>query len=574
MLRRIILPVFALLLAGMFGLVWSAQVLGFLGAHTLPAALTMSVLLSLLAVLAYFRLGSDWFAELASSAAARPWSSLDSALLIGAIGLLVTVFLFRMIAWPYSELAASSPADFFSYHAVRVIDLAHSGTLWNLSIPYGQYSNGYESILSFFYLLTGSVQWAGLVQAWTVLLLVWTLALLLLRYGGIPLPLGLACAVALLFLPFFYGQVLLIGKNDLLLSTMVLVALLHAPIGTVGRGLHPLGMAYATMIAIATKATGVTILTPVWLLVLWHWWRAYRAGKATHFLHPLVFALALLLMFPGGLWVIRNYVMMGQVVSPEIASFSVTSIAANLGNPLLYTSGAESSWLLLGFAGMLLIFVLLVVTQRLGWELALVWVALVIAFLFTPLGAFHTPQSTAPHIEWRYALHLPLLGAVIVLALLAPLLLRLYDQVQANRSLRYAASGLVLVAAFGVVLVLNPPELLSLDHERARILVNPFAVQDEASYENIIDYAQREIEEGTVYVARIPWYYLLIAHPHLTIQEDNSYPLGLPALGDRPVPDYAVLHRRALRLGVVPPQAYEWELIYEDRSGQVFQRSP
>ena len=52
--------------------------------------------------------------------------------------------------------------------------------------------------------------------------------------------------------------------------------------------------------------------------------------------------LALLLMFPCGLWVVRNYVVMGSLTSPEISNLFVGSIAYNLPNPQLYTSGMES----------------------------------------------------------------------------------------------------------------------------------------------------------------------------------------------------------------------------------------
>jgi len=412
-----------------------------------------------------------------------------------------------------------------------------------------------------------------LVQAWTVLLLVSTIALLLLRYARIPLVIVIALSTSLLFVPLFYGQILLIGKNDLLLAVMVLLAILHAPIGTEKRSLHPLGMAYATMIAIATKATGVTILAPLWLLVLWQWWRAYRVGNAVKFLHPTMFILTLLLMFPGGLWVIRNYLMMGMVVSPEIASFSVTSIGANLSNPLLLNSGGESMWLLLGFGAMLAIFLLLIITRRLGWELALYWVAMLAAFMFTPLGAFHTPESTTLHIEWRYALHLPLLGVVIVLVFVAPLIMRLYQWIQQNRALRYSVSGLLIIGAVGVLVLLNPAELFSLDAERARILRDPYALQ-EGEYKTIIDYAQREISEGAVYTASVPRNYLLIADPDLTIVEDIHYPLGLPPLEPQPEPDYAILHRSVVGRGMVPPEAYEWELIHEDFTGRIFRRTP
>lgn len=574
MLRRIVLGVYALLLGAMFGVVWSAQVLGFLGLYTLPAALLLTIIVSAFAIAAYRRVGHEWFAEMATIAAPHPWNVLNASLLLAALGLLLVVFLFRMVAWPYSELGFSVPPDFFDYHAVRVIDLGYSGTMWNLSIPYGQYSNGYESILSFFYLFSSSVQSAGLVQAWIVVLLVLTVALLLLRYARFPLELGLASAVGMLFLPMLYGQVLLVGKNDVMLSTMVLIFILHAPVGAGKRGPHILGMAYATMIAIATKATGVTLLAPLWVLLLWRWWNAYRAGKAVPFLHPLVFVLSLLLMFPGGLWVIRNYLMMGRLVSPEIESFSVTTIAANLGNPLLYTSGDESMWLLLGAAAALVVFLLVLFTRRIGWELALVWAAMVAAFAITPLGAFHTPLSTTLHVEWRYALHLPMLGAVFLLAVIAPLLLRLYEATLQRRTLRYLASGFVLLGAVWGLILLEPANLFSLSAQRARILTEQHPPRPDAPYDSIIEYAQSEITEGTVYVANIPWYYLLITSPGLTLQQTVSFPLGLPPLEEPSAPDYAVLHRRAVNHGVVPPQGYEWELIYEDDTGQVYRRLP
>lgn len=579
MLRHVLVGFYGLLLSVFFGLVWSAQVLGFLGVYTLPAVLLTTLLVSAIAAYGYLRL--DPFALLIfggegssedSAEIPQKSTSLDAALLVATLLIFATVFLFRMIAWPYSELGQSISPDFFSYHAVRVVDLANSGTLWNLSIPYGQYPNGYESILSFFYLLTGSVEWAGLVQAMTVLLLVLTFALLLSRYASFPLSLSLAMGVTLLFVPYFYGIVLLIGKNDLLLTTMVLVAVLHAPIGIEDRRWHPLGLAYATMIAIATKATGVYLLGFLWLLVLWHWWQAYQAGHAARFLHPAVFVLSLVLMFPGGLWVIRNVLMMGQLVSPEIASFSVTSIAANLTNPLLYSSGSESTLLIVGFVAAAGMLILLIVTRRFAWDVALFWLVLILAFAITPLGAFHTPQSTTLHVEWRYALHVPMLGLVLLLVLLAPLILRVYRLIQQQRVLRYTAAASVLLGVGGMVILLNPTLLFSLDGERSRILVDTFHPKPDAPYDSVVDYAQQEIDRGAIFVAHIPWYYLMVNKPEISIQSEVSYPLGLPPLQEPPAPDYAVLHRWALRRDAAPPAAYEWELIYEDRTGEVYRR--
>ncbi|MCA9912132.1 MAG: hypothetical protein KC496_02230, partial [Anaerolineae bacterium] len=205
---------------------------------------------------------------------------------------------------------------------------------------------------------------------------------------------------------------------------------------------------------------------------------------------------------------------------------------------------------------------------------ALFWLMLILAFAITPLGAFHTPQSTTLHVEWRYALHIPMLGLVLLVVLLAPLILRIYQAVQRQTFWRYAASSLVIAGAVGAILILNPVTLFSLDVERSHILVEPFQPKPDAAYDSVVDYVQQEIDRGVIFVAHIPWYYLMVNKPDITVLAEVSYPLGLPSLELPPAPDYAVLHRWAIRRNVTPPAAYQWELIYEDRTGQVYRRVP
>jgi hypothetical protein len=555
MLRRIVLNTYAGLFSCLFAIVFVAQSLGFLGYYRPLLAIPTTLIVAVLAYWGYQKFQLELAPEELSSKA------LQNSLFLSSLILVFFVFLLRMLLWPHSELGKIIPVDFLAYHGIKALELARSGSMWNLAIPYGDYPNGYESLIAFGLLLTNDIRILGLVHA-LIFLLIWlTLALLLSRYAAMPLALALFLSVLLFFIPGFYSLILTVGKNDGCLSLTILIAILHAPIPN--RHVHPIGLAYATMLSLATKATGLYILFYLWGLVLFFWWQTRREGKAKGYLNPAIFGLCLALMFTGGLWVIRNYWLMGEILTVEVRSFFVTSLGANLLHPSLYNSGRESFLLLLALIAVLGIAAICL--KRFGWTMTFLLLVIAGTFILTPLTAFLTVQKLVMIVQWRFVLHGLLLLALLSMALLWPYL--------ASKVLAWSRilAGLSLIITIGLVLILNPFELLSYDASRTEQFIDP-----NGTAPSVYDEVAR-LESGILYMQNGDWFALSYANPNITVTQGTRYPLGRGDIYPAPVPDYAFFipgERRPEPSFDNLGTSYNWELIYEDATGQLYRRLP
>ncbi|MCU0513720.1 MAG: hypothetical protein MUE40_14265, partial [Anaerolineae bacterium] len=218
--QTLLIRLYGVLFCLVFALIFTGQVLSFAGHYRLLPVLAGSVLVWLAALWLYFRRAPGWpeqaFLPPATPAAPR----LDALCMVLAVLALSSAFLLRLALFPGSVAGNVIAGDALSYHFVRAVELVRSGTMWDLAIAYGEYPAGYESLVSLGVLLTGTVYPAGLVHALIVLLLALTLALLLRRYTRLPAALALLLATLVLFIPDFFSQSLVVGKNDLLLSVL------------------------------------------------------------------------------------------------------------------------------------------------------------------------------------------------------------------------------------------------------------------------------------------------------------------------------------------------------------------
>lgn len=563
MIARYAHCLYSLLLCALCAVPFVAQILAFLGIYTPLSAISLTIVAFLAGLWLYWRTGQTWQGTLRHTE--RP-STLTRASLAVVIALLLGVFVVRLAAWPTSDLGAALQDDAVAYHLPKAIELYRTGSFWDLTITYGQYPIGYESYAAFSLALRGDLHLLGGFHALLAVLFYLTLYLLLRRYTSLPDAVLLLAALAILFVPFVYSQVLLVGKNDLLLSVALLAAVLHAPLSPrrADVAMHPLALAYATLLAMSVKASGVYVLAFLWLLVLWQMWRTYRTKGAD--LHAVAaLPLSALIIAPAGLWLVRNWLLMGSVFSPEIASFFGGSIAANLGNPLLYSAGDETLAFLLVNAGVVGALVLLMVLPGWSWRVAALLLVCWLTFFVTPLSAFHTPQSTTPHIEWRYTLHTVIFLLLLALVLLQTPLHHLYRWVVARRTLyRLGIAGLLLVCTlllwrFDLPARLNkPPQLYAPD-------------ANEPLYRFV-----RENTQGTVFYAGFQPFYLYAADYSQRFTPGAVHPLGAADAVAHPTwdeIDYAVLTEQRYQATVARWQQ-GWQPIYADAQGRVFRRQP
>jgi hypothetical protein len=423
---------YTVLLCAVFAIVFTAQVLGFLGVYVPILVLPLTLMVFGVAWFFYVWLLKYWQPHPLIDNPHEIWYSRISLLprerllwVFLAI-FLVIVFAYRMVIFPQSSLGNRIPNDLFDYHALKAIELFRSGSMWDLSILYGDYPNGYESLIAFFLMLTGRMESVGVLQL-VIVGIFWLTLYWLMRFYTVLPPLWVALASsACLFLPFVYSQVLAVGKNDLLLVTMILGAVLHAYLSTKSESrFHALGLAYCTMVAMASKANGAFVLVYLWgivgVLFIWQFWQKRELRK----FYMGIGVLFTGLLLPSVFWVMRNLIIMKRPFSPEVASFGSTSLLANISNPLVYQSGNESTLL---FGALLIsiviggVYVWRTRAYLVGGLLLVMW----FGFIATPLSAFHTPVSTTLKIEWRYATHLWLMLVILAIGICQPLLARLY----------------------------------------------------------------------------------------------------------------------------------------------------
>lgn len=605
-LHRFILRFYGTLFCLMFAFIFTAQVLSFLGLYRALLVFPLSLVVWAGAGWVYFRRDNGWLAAVSNP---TPVSSvvnlhpfavkgssrvalLNSTLFATALFLLISVFLLRMVLFPYSSAGNIVPLDALYYHFVKAIELVRTGTMWDLAIPFGEYPAGYESLISAGILLTGSVYPAGIVHAAGLLLLVLTLYLLLCRLTALPAEGSLFLSVVLFFYPDLYSHALVIGKNDLFLSTLILAAVLHSPIfspplrlekgpaaevsNTTQTPFHPFGLAFATLMAMSVKPGGFLILAFLWLVVLIQSGQAYRQGSARKYLPLAWFVAAVVIMIPCGFWVIRNVAIMGRFVSPEVSSFFQGSIAASLTDPKLYHSGTDSAALTLLTAWLFILSGVIFLTRRFSLWLPLLLIVMWLAFFTTPLSAFHTIQRNILHIEWRYTTHTFLLMAVLCLSLAEPLLVKAYPLAMRIPTL---SAGALITVCIGLLMVINPADLITFNPANAQRLhdLYPEPVGTDG-YRSVYDYVQREVHHSVIiYNGAVPYY--LYAPPYTNrILDVFPQPIGLPDLLPRPVPDYFVYLRPAWEdKNTFPEEAllmppYHWEQIYNDDRGIVYHR--
>lgn len=574
MVNRSIIFVFGISFSILTGIVFSAQILAFVEVFQPLTALISSVIAACLFAVLFFRRDSGWRSIFVRGDDSGVMPTLRFTALIAVIVMFGAVFLLRLALYPTADTGLVVPLDALGYHYVKAIELARSGSFWDLTVPYGQFAIGYESLAAFSLSLTGGWRLFGVFNALIVLLLLLTVYLLLRRYSPLPDFIALAAAVAVFFIPPLYSFVLLVGKNDALLTLSVLLGLLFAPVGLsqdADEKSHPMALAMATMLGVATKPTAAYVLGVVWLFVLWDYWRQWRRSDVRLRRVIVDWLLIIVILIPAALWILRNWIVMGALFSPEISTFFIGSIAYNLTNPDLYLSGTES--LLLGmyyFVTALMCVSLLSKSRR----LALLVAVTAVAFAITPLSAFHTPERVVLHVEWRYVMHGLLLLLVLLIALTSRTLKGYGQALRMMPQLQHIAALCLAFAVGSFLLMFNVPSRLSIPESEQALFRDPYYVAD-AEYDNVYDFVRREIADRVVFYEFAERFFFYTPDDENIYTNGAVHPLGAANTVTHPTPEVVVFGNPGLldasEWAFVTDDP-DWQRVYEDARSLVFVR--
>jgi hypothetical protein len=587
-----IITCFGILLCLLTGVILAGQITGFLNIYYPLPVILLSLLITVIALFFYFRwdaLGFIPALRQKNSDQQKP-RALNWAAYAAGLAIFFLLVLFPLIRWPFSTVSDVLHWDTGAYHFPKAIELYKSETFWDLSIPYGEYPNGFESLLSFGLLVRGDELLFGTVHALVAVLMLLSIWMLARRYTCLPGGL-IFLFTSLIFISgliqvannpwwIFTDHVFMIGKNDMLVSAAVLGAVLHAPIG--GRDTrsqwHLPGLVFSTAIVLAVKPVGVYALLPLWLLVAYRWVRPLfqrPAGKL-----PWKEALfSGLIILPSLLWVLRNYLVLGVIFPPSHWEMAEWSIANNLSNPFFYNYLPKLFLFVLG----VIVFMLVLAAWRKSPDMGQVFALLVLfaAFVLTPQTAFFGSTDKPTHIAWRFGMSLLGYLFVLFLVVLDPMLNRALSWLSNRRRLALLAALFVLL--YGAALVWQYRGMLRILPNNDIVLRDQFRESVGVDgYFSAYDYVRKNIRDADVQIEGGLMYYVYgedLSNRPTKLQ----YPIGMDwAVPQRNPQYYVILCTDFWNYRPEECPAYlehdsftaHWRLRYIDDYGRVFERLP
>jgi hypothetical protein len=564
MKRNPVMLLFALVLSLFYGIIAASQILGIARLYKPFLVILLALIMGGMVFYLFFRLGKPFNDSLIKPSKFPGNLWLTSAFLISGLALYVLLVFFPLAHWPYSPISSILPWDAGLYHFPKAVEMISTGSAWDLSISYGEYPFGYESLIAFALSLNHPGFLIGTIHALISLFLLLAMLLLVKRYTRYPLA-PVILFVSLLFLGYqmardfdsniwwiFWPQVTLIGKNDLFLGASLLVVILFIPISREGP-FFPFGLALASAVAISIKPNAGLIILVAWLLMLFFIWRSSQFSR-----YMWQLAGCVVTIFPGILWIFRNLIGQGRLISQASLTISKWSIASNLTNPFFYKYIPQHLYYIFGIIAVAAVFSIFRPALRFYCLLVLV---LLITFALTPASAFFGSNQVRAEIAWRFAIALLAYIFVLLLVLFEPSIIPVYAWISGKVFLAIPLSIGVLV--FGAWGVWSQRDLMSTYPQNAIVLhdqfLKPVGVD---GYYSAYDYVQKNVHNSVVIVENgLPFY---LYDSGFT----NSVTRSRPA-------DYIVYIKRS---GGFPKSLDQpswlkvWQLVYMDSEGRVYKR--
>src|SRR3972149_6538555 len=157
--------IYGILICGIYAIICSGQVLGFIGHYEPLLVIFVTPLIAIITFIIYHKAsGGKYVSKFLIRETSAKFSNIDLILMLSTICMLIFIIILPLLRWPESPIARQLQWDAAAYHFPKAIELYKNGSFWDLSIPYGQYPNGYESLLSFFMIFSGDETYFGLAS--------------------------------------------------------------------------------------------------------------------------------------------------------------------------------------------------------------------------------------------------------------------------------------------------------------------------------------------------------------------------------------------------------------------------
>lgn len=559
---KLVRRIFQFLLILFFAVIASSSLLGFASLYSPIVEIGFTVLITALLLWLLWKKADSETDPVSMKIPA--WLSV---LFLGcALLILFVLIIYPILRWPTSHAGDWFPWDAGLYHFPKAVELYRSGSIWDLSISYGEYPFGYESLLSFGLSLTRNLALFGPIHALIALFFVcgfWLLARRVTHLdGGLLMLLIVMLILSDKLFQFmnlwrvFTLDIYTVGKNDLFVAASLLAALWYFFEAQKDFKQGILGFSLASSLAASIKPNTLYVLLPLWIFLLIGVGRK-QLGKL------LAYAL---LMIPGLLWLVRNLILLGSPASAEAVRLSEWSIIANLGNPYFYQNIPKNLVLIVFLIALEVIIAVLMKKKEHKWN-AIIAAVLFVGFICTPVTAYFGETDTLPSINWRFGETLLVWMGILVFNDIALLIQKIKQKEQFPEFVCILLAGVVLTGSS--VFLYSQRATLQAVPQNAIILHDQFweSVGMDGCW-SAYDYVQKNVHDSVVWVENGLPFYLYDADFTNTVsrQGEPDYVVGFKKdwFGDG-YQDYPDLIKELI-------QDPAYEMVYQDGEGLVLKR--
>lgn len=423
---------FIITLSILAGVILSAQILAFLNLYYPIPVLLLSVVLSTILTYGLIKLSYPFIYNVLTQPDRLVSSKWVARMItVAAILLFLVVLFLPLLLWPYSSINSELNWDAGLYHFPKAAEMVVTHSSWDLTIPYGEYPYGFESLIAASLLISPGGTLIGLVHALILLFFTLGLTLLVLRYSRMPVEYAFFLVVALVasydivqsgLNPFGIFRILAftIGKNDFFLAAAMMAFLFFSPMAPDFPKRNLAGLALSSALVACIKPNGLLLLGVLWAFVIvleigqfkQHGWQ-----KKALWMWVGIITLQIVAV----LWVVRNLLVQHTLISDESIHLQQNSILQNLTNPLFTHS--------LGMLSGLFLVTLLALTvaafffKKVHFSIPLTFLLLLFSFVVTPatlyFGASGQDEAT---LFWRLGVYLFAFEVPALFLLIDPLL--------------------------------------------------------------------------------------------------------------------------------------------------------
>lgn len=574
-MKKFVSWIFLGLFALLSSIVCVGQILGFAGLYYSWLAILLVILLFVLFCYLLRQTAYPFLINQFSDDLVKNNKILNNALYVVGFALLLLLILLPLIGWPYTNINQKLAYDAGVYHLPKAVELLVQHSAWDFTISYGEYPWGFESLIAFSYVLSKAGLLIGTVHALIAAFFVFSLFFMLLRYSKLPggflffVSVVVFCSFDLIRMiesnPWWLLRLLAfsIGKNDLFLAAGLIAFLAFSPFGRTGDNnkFSIIGMSLANGLILSTKPNAIFIEAFVWIITLVIWFKNSRQTlgpilpKLQEWIAPIISFLI------GSLWILRNLLGRGELVSQESLSIQQWSIINNLTNPYFYNYLDIHIKVLLAIILLTLVFTIF--AKRFNWRVLALFFVMLFSFIITPATAFFGSNQKPAEIDWRFGIYLLVFEVPLLLLMVEPILDWIFAHL--HKSLQIILALMLVFGAFWFGyenrgrIELKAKNLIVLhDTNTTSVGVD--------GYFSAYDYTQKNVHHSVVWVENGYPFYLY--DPDLT----NTVSRQTPA-------DYYVFIKDSLVKKNAFPEyitqkdwLQRWQLVYDDGNGKVFER--